>query len=362
VKPNSTGACPTSFLLSYKDASGSSMTDTLTLGLNVEDAGVDFKILNVSYEPTGPGETVEVKINLKNVGEAEAEDTTFSLSLSSPFVPVDTTEKYVGLIGADETIEVVFNVNVGMDASIQPYSIPLNLSYKVGGSSYSVVKDIGLDVTGKIILEVINVDTSRGLQIEVANIGTRTAEGVKAILTMGDGGNRTMSDSMQQQHAGSSPEQRTQQRPTSNPLSMLSGRRGGMAGGAISPIQSPHGGSMPTSSRGGELVEYKSDIKPTKQTTFTFDTTLSGPAMLTLEYTGLNNERVTQIERINAGSSRMSLSSFGANGGKSSGKSKYLVYGLIILLFAWIIYRKRKKKKVLPDIVLNKLEGFRKSK
>ncbi|MFH1834766.1 MAG: hypothetical protein ABH851_01105, partial [Methanobacteriota archaeon] len=86
LKPTASGACEATLSLSYNDESGVAATDTLTLGLNIEDAGVDFKVMNVSYGSAGPGETVRVNVALKNVGKAKAEDATVSLSLSSPFV------------------------------------------------------------------------------------------------------------------------------------------------------------------------------------------------------------------------------------------------------------------------------------
>ncbi|MFH1835347.1 MAG: CARDB domain-containing protein, partial [Methanobacteriota archaeon] len=185
---------------------------------------VDFKVMNVSYGSAGPGETVRVNVALKNVGKAKAEDATVSLSLSSPFVPVDTTERYVGPVGGGEIIQASFDVAIGWDAEIKPYSIPLKISYKVGGTSYNLTKDIGIDVTGKVILEIINVDTSRGLQIDVANIGTRTAEGVKAILTPADGGNFTQRNMTQSQQAGSPAGARPQQ--AANPMRMFAGGGG----------------------------------------------------------------------------------------------------------------------------------------
>ena len=327
IKPTAAGACEVTLSFLYTDDSGSTATDTATLGLNIEEAGVDFKVLNVSYLPTGPGENVKLNIALKNVGRAVSEDTSASIVLSEPFVPVDTTEKYVGSVSGGEVIEVGFDVSVGWDAEIQPYSIPLNISYKVGGSSYSVGKNIGLDVTGKVILEVINVDTSRGLQIEVANIGTRTAEGVKAILTTDGGGNKSSS-------AKEIPEDKNQ------------GTRGRRM------PQSTEGGTQHQAGGSQRLVEYKSDIKPTKQTTFTFDTSMSGPFTLTLEYSGPNNERISQTERLTAGSNSMlsSMSKYTKNSGGTN-TSQYALYAIAVLIVLWVIIRKKRGDSILPGFL-----------
>ncbi|MFH1787794.1 MAG: hypothetical protein ABH834_00235 [Candidatus Altiarchaeota archaeon] len=352
IKPTATGACQTNLTLSYKDDSGSSSSDSLTLGVNIEGAGVDFKIVNVSYGETGPGETVSIFVELKNVGKAAADDSTLSLSLSSPFVPVDTSERYIGLVGAGESVQTSFDVAVGWDAQIQPYSIPLQVSYKVGGTSYNVTKDIGVDVTGKVILEVINVDTSRGLQIDIANIGTRTAEGVKAILTPANGGNFTQRNMTQSQQSGTPTGARPQQ--AANPMRIIGGAGGAArAGGQAS---STSGTGAAATAVGGQLIEYKSNIKPTAQTTFTFDSAPAGDAILTLEYTGPNNERVTQTERLSLGSAARTSAAASLARTTSSSTTNYYYYvgGAVVLLAGWVVLRRRAGKPLRPAVFSKK--------
>jgi len=307
IKPTTSGACSASILLEYTDESGSSSSDNITIGLNVEDSGIDFKVVSINYEPTGPGETVAMKIGLKNVGKANSEDTTMSLSLTSPFVPVDTSEKYLGMVGAGETIETQFDIAVGWDADVKAYAIPLTIFYKVGGMTYNVSKDIGIDIGGKIILEIINIDTSRGnVRVEVANIGTRTADGVKAILELP--ANR--SSFMTKSESNGAKDLPTERRRNSTKV-------------------------MSTAKR---YVAYKSDIKTNKETTFTFDTTASGPAKLIIEYTGLNNKRITEEEQIMLGSGGSTYSRHGGSKDGSTGTSTttYLIYIIIIVVLALV--------------------------
>ena len=173
IKPSEAGACIASLLLEYTDESGNSAANEVSFGLNIEGAGVDFKVLNITQDKTGPGDKSRITVGLKNVGKASSDDTAASLTLSAPFVPVDTNEKFIGTVGPGETVFVDFDVSVGWDASIQAYTIPLSVDYKVGGTSYSVGKNIGFDVAGTVILEVIEVSNTRNLQIVVANIGSR---------------------------------------------------------------------------------------------------------------------------------------------------------------------------------------------
>ncbi len=339
IKPSSPGACILSLSLSYKDDSGSKVSDDISIGLKVEEAGVDFKIVNISYNPTGPGETTTVKVSLKNVGQAEAEDTTLVFSLTGPFAPVDTSEKYLGAVAGGKTVDTEFNIAIGWDAEIKTYSIPLTINYKVGGTSYSVKKDIGVDVSGRVILEVINVGASRGtITIEMANIGTRTADGVKATLTLGGG----MLESQQQLP------------------SQIPSERGGRVSGNITRT----GNFSRTSNMTQSLVSYKSDIKPNKQTTFTFQGQGSGQALLTLEYTGLNNQRVTQIERITLGGSGAVVGAGTSNLRSTGGGTSiitYMIYAIIILVLIWVVYRKYKRNNMLPDFLAKKLGRFKKS-
>jgi len=307
IKPSQAGSCLSFLTMSYTDESGGKSSDNISIGLNVQDAGVDFKVQNVSYTPTGPGEQTNLKISLRNVGNADASDVTFRLNITSPFAPIDTTEKYIPKVNAGGNVEIDFGLSVGWDAITQAYSIPLSIAYKVGGSSYSTGKDIGLDVAGKVILEVMDVQTSSGsVRIDVANIGTRTADGVKATLIIPNAAS-------------------TQQGRNFTGRNQISGNASGGSGDFQ------------------RLISYKSDIKSTKQTTFTFPTTSTGQATLEIEYSGPNNQRVTQTERITIAGSSSTLTGRSTT---SSGTSTttYALYA-VVLVIAYLAYRRYKAGK-----------------
>ena len=356
IKPAQSGACTATLLMDYRDQAGQEATSTISLGLNIEDAGVDFKIINITYEPTGPGEKVAVKTAIKNVGKASAEDVTLTMTLSDPFTTADTAEKYVGTVKGGETVEETFNLAISWDAETAVYSVPLNITYKVGGTTYSVKKDVGIDVGGQVILEIIEVDSSgSSLKIDIANIGTRTADSVKATLIVGDGAVVTSSSS-----TSSSSSQTMQSGPGGNPISMLTGgNRRQTSTNTDTETQTQtdqqatpqvQGNRTGNSSVTSQYVSYKSDIKATKQTTFTFDTMISGTATLLLEYNGANNERITQRIPITVGSaSGLASSSTRTFSARSGGTdtTTYLLYGagLIIVLFVGYKYYKKRKNK-----------------
>jgi len=313
IKPATSGACIVSLRLSYTDESGSQASDNVSIGLNVEDAGVDFKVINVSYTPTGPGEQTDVKLLVKNVGSADADDVTVYLDLSSPFAPVGTSEKYLPKIQAGEDVEVDFGLAVTWDASTTSYSIPVDITYKVGGTSYNISKSIGIDVSGKVILEIMQVQSSgSSVRIDVANIGTRTADGVKATLITSGSANAQSAFNRSRQSSENA---------------------------------SQFGRNINQTQEQQRFISYKSDIKPSKQTTFTFSTSATGPATLEIEYTGINNERVTQTEKITL-SGGGSLSTTRVNSKSSSSISTTtIILAAVVLVIAYLAYRRIRGRK-----------------
>ncbi|MFH1721249.1 MAG: hypothetical protein ABH950_01445 [Candidatus Altiarchaeota archaeon] len=332
VKPAAAGPCTASLGLSYTDESGTTTTDSITLGLNIEDAGVDLKVTDISYEPTGPGEMVTIKVGFKNVGAAGADDLTVGLDFSSPFTPADTPEKYIGSIKAGEELTVEFKVYVGWDADTKTYSIPLEIDYKVGGSSYTDTKDIGIDVGGRVVLEIINVRSSgSSVQIEVANVGTRSADAVKGTLILGgapQSGSETDGATTPQTPTDFAARRGMRNATTPDAETMPSGRNFTGAGST---------GSQ-------QFIDYKSDIKVTKQTTFTFDTTSTGSAVLLLEYNGANNKRIVQREQITlGGGTGTGTRTTGRTGTMTSqtgtSTTTYIYYGIGILVLVGVGYK-----------------------
>jgi hypothetical protein len=303
IKPTKSGTCPVSLYISYTDDSGNQVSSNQTVGLNVEDAGVDFKIVKVSYTPTAPGQQSNMTILLRNVGDADADKVTAQLAMADPFIPVDTTEFYMPKVSAGQEFEAKYGFMVSWTADTVPESLPLEISYKVGGTSYNVTKDIGVDITGKVVLKVINVESGSGsVRIDLANIGSRTAEGIQATLV-------TQESAVSQQNTPGS-------RPASN--------------------------ATQTSKR---QLSYKSDIKASKQSTFTYETSATGPATLEIEYTGINNERITQIVNLTLGTTQAQAGNIGTGAtGAGTGYTTYLI-AAAVLIIAFVAYRRLRRKK-----------------
>ncbi|MFZ2455736.1 MAG: hypothetical protein WAX07_04610 [Candidatus Altiarchaeia archaeon] len=327
IKPTVSGACPATLTFSYTDQAGGRTASDVSFGLNIEDGGVDFKLKDISYNPTGPGEAVNVSITIKNVGSAQAQDTTLSLDAEDPFAPMDTLEKYVGTVGGEKEATIVFPLSVSWGASTQTYTIPLTITYKIGGTTYSVKKTIGVDVSGKVILSVINVDTSTGsIRIDIANLGTRDASSVKGTLIVSAA-------------AGNS----------TNPLGGRQGNRtGGFQGGNQSFNGSRQGEFNPgTEASTTQYVSYKSDIKAGKSSTFSFTASGTGVATFLIEYSGENNQRITQREMITLSSRTGAINGRTISVNRGMDTTQMALYGAaaILILFAGYKYYKKKKKK-----------------
>lgn len=283
INPNSLGMCEASVSLSYTDLSGNSATDNMTFGLSIRDPDVNFKVIGMNYTQLSPGDTTTLILQLKNVGSESANDVTVSLDLNDPFIPVQTSEEYIDEFGGGEIKEMGFKFSVSANAETNSYKIPLEIEYKIGGMTYEIEKSIGVDVSGEVRLEVISVEVKRDkLQIEVANVGTRTAYAVKAILNTSDASN------------------------PDNP------------------------GNTETE------MAYKDDIDPNKPTTFSFRVPKAKTGELILEYTGVNNKRITVKESIDMPGTMIigSMGDVGSGGG-------FPLWGvaIIVIIIVVVMYK-----------------------
>ncbi len=339
VKPTTSGACTSTLTLTYTDQSGTKSSLDTSFGVNVEDAGVDFKLVDISYNPTGPGSTVNVSLTLDNVGGANADDTTVALGASDPFAPMDTLEKYIGTVEAGKEVNVMFPLSISFGAATQTYTMPVTITYHVGGMIYTTQKTIGINVAGTVILSVINVDASTGTpRIDVANLGSRDASSVKATLIIPNAASNSTTG-------------------------FGAGRQGGnrTSGGATGGASGAQGGQGFNGSRQGgfnagtdaansqSYVVYKSAITAGKDSTFAFTgASGSGVATLVLEYSGENNQRLTQREMVTLGG-RTGTSTNGRTGTTSRGTDYttmglYAAGALIVLFVGYKLYKRRKKK------------------
>ena len=161
INPDQAGTCSILISLDYDDLSGNSITEIISTGIQVKRYDVDFAIIDVNYT-LSPGSISDIGITLKNIGTIQASDVSIHLTLTDPFTPTKTSEKYIGIFDGEETRDISFGISIGTEAKLKTYEIPLTIEYfDPAGSKHTVEKTLGLQVGGEPELEIaIDTDES----------------------------------------------------------------------------------------------------------------------------------------------------------------------------------------------------------
>lgn len=150
IKPSSVGICTLSFLISYLDVSGSSNSESLALGIDVQRADVDFKILDFFPETLDLGSTENLTIKIKNLGSLKASDVSIVMDLTAPFTALESSERYLGDIDSGEQKEIKFKILIDTKTEKRAYKIPVKIEYyDASGEKQKVEKSIGVKISGK---------------------------------------------------------------------------------------------------------------------------------------------------------------------------------------------------------------------
>ncbi|CEG13558.1 hypothetical protein MSIBF_A4160006 [groundwater metagenome] len=117
------------------------------------------------------------------MGDVKLSNVKFSLNLPEQFVV--TNEVFFEEILSNEEKRLNFQIYVKSDAETTPYKGNLEVVYEISGNKYNISKDVGIVVEGKILLVITNYEIKEDkVNIEIANIGTRTANSI--ILKLGN--------------------------------------------------------------------------------------------------------------------------------------------------------------------------------
>jgi hypothetical protein len=230
-------------------------------------------------ETLEPGGRATIHITIDNVGTGDARQLEVSMNAScDDLVPVLSGGLvYVGDLkaGESETVDLYFNIDP--DADQDTYLSTLTITYKDENNQESTdTFTIGIPVEGTVTFEIVNIEPSytRGtLEIEVANKGTGDAKSVEARLVVN-----------------------------------------------------------------GETVgiDYLSQLKATKKTTFDFPLALSGDAELVINYVEPGLEKKTL-------SKDMGPLNFAAPGGDGTSTLLFVIIIAVIGYFVWKRYFRKKK-------------------
>ena len=186
------------------------------------------------------GGSADLLLSIKNVGTGKARNVLLNLNATPEIIPVFSSgTSFLGDILPGESKTALVSVNVDSGADQKTYIMTLDTSYQdESGAHIPSSVDLGIPVSGTVRLEILKIEHSSQrefVDVEIANKGTVEASSVEARLLVN-----------------------------------------------------------------GELVDidYISQIKPTKKTTFNFPYPGPGEAILEILYTGPNLEDAVLVKNI----------------------------------------------------------------
>lgn len=240
-------------------------------------------ITDIQVSPGGiePGSLVGIMAVIRNVGTGKARYIELGLNSSSSYlVPVlSKGSAYLEELGPGSEEEIHFQMSVDMSADYKTYITSITADYKdEENEEREVVFDLGVPVRGTISLGIIDTEMNqqRGiLRIEVANKGTSEAKSLEARLIIG---NRTLG------------------------------------------------------------IDYLTNLKANKQTTFDFPLVYKGSGELVIDYIGPGIEKNQAREEV-------VLNFEEPKGGNGSGLVIGAVVVIIVVAVVCIFVRRRGKRK-----------------
>lgn len=272
-----TGNYELEFSIYLDDISGTYTKESVSINIQ----GVPKIILEdvqIAPDTIEPGGTVTIIPKIKNIGTGTANQLQAELiSNSSDIVPILSRGLvYIGDLEPDETRVVNFELSVDTSAEQKTYTTTLELEYKDDSNTLQEKAfSIGIPVSGKILLEIIKIEPNFNrniLRIEVANKGTVVAKSIEAKLIVN---NETID------------------------------------------------------------IDYLSQLKANKQTTFDFPLVLGGKGKLVLDFIGpgLEKNQVTKDIVLDF------------NIPQGNGTTNWLLILIVIIVILYIVWRKKFRKK-----------------
>lgn len=224
------------------------------------------------------GGQVGVSISVKNVGTGAARHVTLELNASEELIPLlSEGTSYLGTLNPNDNISSTVHLTIDDSAEETTYVMKLHVTYE-DESGTEVKKDfeIGIPVQGTVKLDILKVEPNsqrQQLEIEVANKGTTEATSVEARLF-----------------------------------------------------------------KDGELVDldYISQIKPTKKTTFAFPLVSGGEGVLEIHFTGPGLKESVVTKDL--------VFDYQVNGNSDSSGTTVLIVIIIVIIVTYFWRRRRSKK------------------
>jgi hypothetical protein len=152
-------------------------------------SSLDIALTSQEPFPAEPGKTVELEIEIQNNGAGEARGTEIEMLLSPPFklLPGEERKKTFSLIPAMSSVKTSYRLFIDEDAVTNDYEVEFTLSL----GSARLVKDVFLSVRGKpeIIIDDVSIFPEKPeaggeahIKVYAKNVGTGTARHFALLL------------------------------------------------------------------------------------------------------------------------------------------------------------------------------------
>jgi len=151
------------------------------VSLQTQDAVLVVDEYEVNPSPVVPGQTVDVKLKLRNAGRIAVKNLDVSIDLADgKFSAVGTGAlKRVAYIGAGETEEITFKLASDTSTEVKVYNIPVTLSYQDERNKV-------LNSTAKISL-VVNAAPELSLTVDSTKFDSKKVPGTVSLKVVNKG-------------------------------------------------------------------------------------------------------------------------------------------------------------------------------
>ena len=157
------------------------------LAIPLVSAQIAVQSFSATPEQVSPGERVELRVTLENVGNDDIRNILVNIDLSEvPFAPLrSSTEQIIDKIKEDDEETVLFELVALPDASSQIYKIPIKISYNETSKSSLISLEVSAEAKLDVIMEdseIIKVNDQGAVTLKFINNGLTQIKFLKVTL------------------------------------------------------------------------------------------------------------------------------------------------------------------------------------
>ncbi len=152
----------------YETPQGFWFSEDVKIDVKSEGGALGIESVISTPERVAPGQTINLKVNLKNNANSYVRDVVINLDVSSieTFTPVgSTTEKRITGLGAGQTKELQYDLIVDPSAETKAYRIPLTVTYTESSAAE--------ETSNHIVGVVVDSEADYQLDIEDTEVHTK---------------------------------------------------------------------------------------------------------------------------------------------------------------------------------------------